>query len=215
VISMPLAFADIQLIEYLSRPVTWIFFLLITSFCFTESKASLYLSHSIHTLTEKPFLPYMTGVCILIVFWVAIFDSANYFQAHPAQLVIGGLLIILGIFVRLLSIEKLNTYFVSHVAHIDNHQLITTGIYSIVRHPSELGLLSICAGVVIFLSSITGFFVIVIALLPLTIYRVTLEDKLLQSLFTTNYEKYRANTPSLFPKIISSSANKALQRAGR
>lgn len=201
--------------EYLSRPVTWAYYSLITLFCLLETSASLYLPDEIPVKTEKVVLPYLIGICVLIVFWISIYDYANYFRFYLMQAVIGCLLIVLGIAVRLISILKLNRYFVNHVALVDNHQLITKGIYSFVRHPSELGLLSICFGVGILLSSMTGLWVIALVLFPLTIYRMSLEDKLLQSLFTTEYDKYRASTPGLFPKLITHYVNKAVQQASR
>ena len=200
VISAPLAFVDILLLEYLCRPVTWVYYSLVAVFCFLESRDSLNLCDGNPVKTEKAFLPYLIGICVLIFFWIAIYDYANYFSFYLIQAVIGSLIVVMGVSLRLISIRKLNQYFLSHVALVDNHQLITTGIYSFVRHPSELGLLTICFGVAILLSSMTGLWFIALVLCPLTIYRISLEERLLRSLFTTEYEKYRTTTPRLLPE---------------
>ncbi len=209
VISAPLVVVDINIDEYFSNPVIWAFYLLIAMVCLFEGGASFYLDNENPHNVEKVFLPYLVGICVLLIFWISIYEYTNYFQIDLIQSVIGSLLIVFGVTVRLISILKLNKYFLSHVGLVDNHQLITTGIYSLIRHPSELGLLSICLGVVIFLSSIMGLCLIAFVLLPLTIYRIILEDRLLQSLFTAEYNDYKARTPGLFPKLIVRNTNKA------
>lgn len=212
VISAPLVFVDIQTYEYFSNPVIWVFYSLIAIFCLLEASASFYLNNESPNNVEKVFLPYLVGICVLIIFWISVYEYANNLQFNLIQSLIGCLLIAFGVTVRLISILMLNKYFVSHVGLVDNHQLITTGIYSLVRHPSELGLLSICLGIVIFLSSIMGLWVIAFVLLPLTIYRITLEDRLLQSLFTADYSDYKTSTPGLLPKLITRNSNKASNR---
>ena len=208
IISVPLIFVDIQLHDYLNNPNIWAYYLLMTIFCFMESKFSLHFNDIRHSSPENAFLPYMMGGCVLLIFWVSIYDYTNHFQSHLIQLIVGCLLIMIGLTIRLISIKKLHIFFVSHVAYVKSHQLITTGIYSVIRHPSELGLLSICFGVVMLLSSLTGLLMIVFALVPLVIYRIVLEDKLLLALFSSDYEKYKAETPSLLPKLMFNGINK-------
>jgi protein-S-isoprenylcysteine O-methyltransferase len=208
VISAPLLFVEIRLHEYLIMPNTWIFYLLNAVFCLLEGYASFHLTYEVPAKTEKIILPYFIGICILIVFWISVYEYAYNYQSNLIQTVVGCLLFIFGIAVRYISIKTLNKYFVSHVALLKNHQLITNGIYSFVRHPSELGLLSICFGVVFLLSSIKGLWVVIFVLLPLVIYRISMEDKLLQLKFTAEYEKYKTITPGLLPKLITHNANR-------
>jgi protein-S-isoprenylcysteine O-methyltransferase Ste14 len=171
-------------------------------FCFMEAQASSRIPDCNHAKAEKPFIPYTIGACILIIFWTSIYEYITFFQFSLMQTVTGCSLIVLGIFIRVTSIKKLNEFFTSHISHIKNHQLVTTGIYSHIRHPSELGLLSICFGVTILLSSMAGFLLASVVLLPLTLYRIFLEDKLLLSLFSNNYVKYKTSTPRLLPKLL-------------
>jgi protein-S-isoprenylcysteine O-methyltransferase Ste14 len=210
VISAPLAFVGIQLDELLSRPVTWAYYSLIGTFCFLEARLSLYLPNENPTKVEKVFLPYLTGICVLIICWVSLYDYANYFQFHLVQAAVGCLLVVSGVAARLASIQKLDKYFISHIALVDNHQLVATGIYAIVRHPSELGLLSICVGVATLLASTTALWIAALVLFPLTIYRVALEDKLLRSLFGSDFDNYKASTPSLLPKFSTTYTKRSI-----
>lgn len=211
VLSAPLVFVDIQIQEYFSRPVTWIYYFLITIFCLLEGWGSLRVPSEQPNAIQKHSLPYLIGLLVLIIFWVSIYDYAEVFQIHLLQIVSGSLLISLGIAIRLCAILKLKKYFVSHIALITNHQLVTTGIYSFVRHPSELGLLSICFGIAILLSSLKAILISILILCPLIIYRVLLEDKLLQLNFGLAHNIYRSVTPILFPKLMTFSASKVLQ----
>lgn len=209
IISIPLVFIDSSLGEFLGRPVTWIFYSLMFMFCVMEGKASFKIPNCRQLQAEKIFVPYLIGFCILSVLWVSIYDYGMHFQLNLVKAVIGCLLIAIGVFVRINSINKLNKYFLNHIAHLEDHHLITTGIYSIVRHPSELGMLSVCYGVTLLLASVTGFWLASIVLLPLIIYRISLEDKLLLSLFSAEYESYRSATPGLLPKLFGRSVNSA------
>ncbi len=215
VISVPLVFVDIQIQEYFSRPVVWIYYFLLTIFCLVEGWGSLRVPNEEPNAIQKHSLPYLIGLLVLFIFWVSIYDFVEVFQIHLLQIVSGSLLVSLGIAIRLCSILKLKKYFVSHIALITNHQLVTTGIYSFVRHPSELGLLSICFGVAILLSSLKAILIGILILFPLIIYRVLLEDKLLQLKFGLTHHIYRSATPILFPRLITFSASKVLHWTSR
>lgn len=203
ILSLPLLFIDSPIQEYrsfLKGPEVWGYYLLISLFCLLESSASQSISEESLVHKKKVFLPYLIGACILLSFWTSIFEYAEQPSSRQSLTsIVGGLLIIAGITIRLISIRKLNKYFVSHVGLIPNHQLVNTGIYSVVRHPSELGLLFICFGVSIMLLSTTGIMVTATTLMPLIIYRLSLEDGLLQAQFGQKYEQYKSVTPSLIP----------------
>ncbi|EKM53374.1 uncharacterized protein PHACADRAFT_259707 [Phanerochaete carnosa HHB-10118-sp] len=53
--------------------------------------------------------------------------------------VVGTLLMALGTLIRVVSYKYLGRYFTFHLAIRKDHQLVTTGPYSIVRHPSYTG----------------------------------------------------------------------------
>ena len=201
-LSAPLLFVDIELSEYFGRPVTWVYYSLLSLFCLLEAAASLCLPNENPVKTKHAFLPYLMGLSVLLFFWISIHDYASYFHGCLVSTVTGALLIISGSIVRLVAILKLGRHFISHVAITNNHQLVTTGIYSFVRHPSELGLLLICFGIAILLTSTKGIWLVCVMLLPLTIYRISQEDKLLHAFFTKEFSDYRISTPRLVPKLM-------------
>lgn len=200
------------------------FFLLLGLFSFLEAKASLSVSFdvgnkafsSVADPTEKisksssktrlhhRCLPFFTAALLLIIFQISLVENLMQnaaFTACPLLVFIGGLLIVTGIVFRLKSIATLKEYFVSHIQLINDHQLVTKGVFSIVRHPSELGLLMIVSGVVILLESLSALVMTLGLFVPLTLYRIVLEDRLLHNNFKGAFVAFKRETPSLLPRL--------------
>ncbi|KAF8176310.1 hypothetical protein BJ912DRAFT_987386 [Pholiota molesta] len=59
--------------------------------------------------------------------------------SFPPLRMLGAFLIIFGSTIRYLCYRELGRHFTFHVAILDGHSLVTTGPYSIVRHPSYSG----------------------------------------------------------------------------
>ena len=66
--------------------------------------------------------------------------------AFPPLRILGGVLVLGGSTIRWLCYRKLGKHFTFHVALLKDHELITTGPYSIVRHPSYTGAIILYLG---------------------------------------------------------------------
>jgi protein-S-isoprenylcysteine O-methyltransferase Ste14 len=80
------------------------------------------------------------------------------------------------------------------------HRLITEGPYRIIRHLIYLGEIIIFLSIPIIFCSLYGFFVM-LALIPLLLHRITIEEKVLSSRFGKEYEEYARKTKKLIPYI--------------
>lgn len=110
------------------------------------------------------------------------------------------LLILLGAVIRIVSKLYLGGNF-SHSVKIDReHKLITTGIYSQLRHPSYLGTLLIIGGAAFALSPIPCVIVIILVFI-FAEKRVTREEALMIKHFGKTYEDYIAKTKKYFPYL--------------
>src|SRR5262249_50270583 len=101
---------------------------------------------------------------------------------------------------RIWPVFVLGHRFSGLVAIQPNHELMTEGIYRIVRNPSYLGLLISTAGWALAFRSVVGL-VLAAALIPPLVARMRSEERLLTSQFGAAYEAYRARTPRLIPRF--------------
>jgi hypothetical protein len=87
------------------------------------------------------------------------------------------------------------------VAIQPGHTLVTDGIYSIIRHPSYLGLFLVSLGWVLAFRSGVGL-VLTACLIPPLLARIRAEEALLLDQFGDEYRTYRSRTSSrLIPGI--------------
>jgi protein-S-isoprenylcysteine O-methyltransferase Ste14 len=86
------------------------------------------------------------------------------------------------------------------VAIQPDHELVTGGIYRVIRHPSYLGLLMIAIGWALVFRSVIGLLLAALLIVPL-IARIHAEERLLRSQFGDAYDAYRARTSRLIPGL--------------
>jgi len=110
-------------------------------------------------------------------------------------------LICVGLIIRWIAILKLKKSFTVNVSVVENQNIIQSGIYKHIRHPSYLGsLLSFCGLAVVFNNWLT-FIIIFIPIFFSFMYRIHVEEKLLSQVFGTQYTDYIENSWKLIPKI--------------
>jgi len=100
-------------------------------------------------------------------------------------LIIGGILIILGIYIWILAV------FVAKLEkNIKENQLATTGIYAWVRNPIYTALMFACTGIVIGAGNVYFFFLPFFYWFYMTILMINTEEKWLRDLYGHEYEEY-------------------------
>jgi protein-S-isoprenylcysteine O-methyltransferase Ste14 len=106
---------------------------------------------------------------------------------------VGVALGIVGGVLRLWPVFVLGRRFSGLVAIQEGHELVTSGIYRVLRHPSYLGLLVGSLGWALAFRSIIGVIITALFLIPL-IARMNAEERLLAGAFGADYAAYRART---------------------
>ena len=112
----------------------------------------------------------------------------------------GVVLFALGGVLRLWPVFVLGHRFSGLVAIQPGHTLATTGIYSVIRHPSYLGLMVNSLGWALAFRSTVGVLLTALTIIPL-LARIRSEEALLHSQFGGEYDAYRARTSRLIPGI--------------
>jgi len=126
-----------------------------------------------------------------IGFWTLGGDEVRW--AGLVIYTIGGALRIIPVFV-------LGRRFSGLVAIQPGHQLVTTGIYGVVRNPSYLGMLVTVLGWALIFRSAVGLILWALVLIPV-IGRIRAEETMLASEFGAEWEGYKARTWRLVPFV--------------
>lgn len=101
---------------------------------------------------------------------------------------------------RLWPVAVLGHRFSGLVAIQPGHQLVTSGLYSRIRHPSYLGLFITALGWGLAFNTGVGVLLALLNIPPL-VARMNSEERLLSSEFGAEYDAYRARTARLIPGL--------------
>jgi len=129
-------------------------------------------------------------------------DPLTAFQKPLIILQTLGIILTLGgLLIRFAARRVLGKSYSVHVETSQKHELVTSGIFSIIRHPAYLGLLCLFLGIPLCMGSWGGLVIALLTGLPALIYRIFVEEKFLQEWFGEAYETYRKNTWRLIPYL--------------
>ncbi|MBS1747388.1 MAG: isoprenylcysteine carboxylmethyltransferase family protein [Bacteroidetes bacterium] len=134
-----------------------------------------------------------------VVDWAYFKNDFNYFGEWQCVSIV---LILAGLGIRIWSIRQLGNLFTPTVQIQESHNLITSGPYSLVRHPSYLGaFLCIISGPIL-LNSLLGFITAIIAMGTAYYFRIVMEEKKLLLHFGDEYIQYKKMTKAFIPFIF-------------
>lgn len=145
---------------------------------------------------------------ILIASSISVFSSVvewAYLTPDKSQInsvtVIGFIFLLIGICFRVWSINVLGKNFTATVKITREHELIKTGPYKLIRHPSYLGAFVAIIGCPVFLNNTYTIFISCIAMIIAYYFRINVEEKTLSNHFGKYYEDYKKDTYRLLPLI--------------
>ncbi|VDC04869.1 unnamed protein product [Peniophora sp. CBMAI 1063] len=147
--------------------------------------------------------------------------SAQQHALVSPLFVLGAVLALSGAVIRLWTYRALGPQFTLQLALIKNHELVTTGPYAYVRHPSYTAVLTTVSGVVLceaargswwreagVFDTPIGKCIALIALgfgicLVQVVSRASMEDKMLSEKFGRKWEEWKQRVPyQLFPGVL-------------
>jgi protein-S-isoprenylcysteine O-methyltransferase Ste14 len=140
------------------------------------------------------------GLCMSIGPVIAGYQIWTFHDAGTTAAIGMGIFII-GFIIRWIAIIQLGKMFTVNVVIADKHELKTTGLYKIVRHPSYSGLLLIIAGLATCTNSLLAIIVVFVPSLLALNYRINIEEKALTGEFGEQYIAYKAKVNKLVPGI--------------
>jgi protein-S-isoprenylcysteine O-methyltransferase Ste14 len=106
---------------------------------------------------------------------------------------------IAGLVVELRAKVELGDSYSADARVWNEQQLVTRGLYGLVRHPIYLGSIALWLGIGLGVASWSALAIIVGTLVPALYWRSRLEERLLRERFGRQYAAYRSRVPMLSP----------------
>jgi protein-S-isoprenylcysteine O-methyltransferase len=114
---------------------------------------------------------------------------------------LGITIVIFGLAFRWYSIIYLGRFFTVNVDILEGHQLIDTGPYRRIRHPSYTGALLAFWGLAVCTQNWVSFVIVVVGSTAAFLYRMHVEELALSGAFGERYRQYMQRTARLIPGV--------------
>ena len=138
----------------------------------------------------------ITAGYLLALSRVGTIPAVSYYAA-----ISGLVLIVVGLVVRWIAILTLWKFFTVDVSIANDHRLVNTGFYKLVRHPAYTGSLLSFLGLGVVFSNWLTLLVIFVPITIAFVYRIKVEERALLTFFGDQYVRYCAETKRLIPRI--------------
>jgi protein-S-isoprenylcysteine O-methyltransferase len=113
----------------------------------------------------------------------------------------GGGLFVAGLILRWYAIIYLGRFFTVNVAIAEDHQVIQTGPYRWMRHPSYFGGMLMLLGFCIAMGNLASLLVMMVPCVWVMLWRIRIEEAALQAALGEPYAAYMRRTRRLIPLI--------------
>lgn len=137
---------------------------------------------------------------LLGVHWLAIYDFSDLLLDNIVLMSLGIVAIACSILINQAAVGTLGKFF-DRLTIKPEHQLVTSGIYSLVRHPIYLSYILLFSGFCLLLQSIVTLGILLLICLVWFGNRIAIEEKMLLQEFQNDYKIYQQNTKKLIPFV--------------
>jgi protein-S-isoprenylcysteine O-methyltransferase len=121
---------------------------------------------------------------------------------HLAYFVLSLTFLLGGLALRWAAILTLGRLFTVDVAIHENHEVVQSGLYRLVRHPSYTGLLVAFVGVGFYFVNWLSMVVLLVPIVLVVFNRVVQEERALVAALGADYESYCARTKRFIPGVL-------------
>lgn len=161
--------------DALVRPGAIACVVMLVAFAIAETAAKKGVSDPSRWGAPGTRLALVSGIGLLVTAWVAIAFPASASASASAC----ACACAFGVLLRVLAIRALGDGFTSETVLAPGRPVVRTGIYALLRHPSDIGLLLFTAGLVGLSGSLLAIAPALLLVVPSAIARMVQEDRLL------------------------------------
>lgn len=147
----------------------------------------------------------ITVVGLLSAHWVVVYTFS--LQDHTLNTVVDHCLIVFAIalistaiWVNQIAIKTLGKFF-DRLTIKSDHQLVTDGVYGLIRHPIYTSYILLFLGFGLMLRSLWGSGLLLVVCVVWFGNRIAIEEQMLEAWFGEEYQSYCQQTKRLFPYI--------------
>ena len=181
-------------------PAVWILFLVYWQVKAADTKTTQRLEPAASRLL-RVFL-FLVAIALLLTTRIPL--PWLYLQIWPQGLLpfwLGAAVTIAGLLFAVWAREHLGRNWSRSVTIKQDHELITTGPYSVARHPIYTGILAGFLGMAIAISQVRGFIVFALIFLALWL-KLRMEEQWMRAQFGEAYATYAHRTAALVPYLL-------------
>jgi protein-S-isoprenylcysteine O-methyltransferase len=116
---------------------------------------------------------------------------------------IGVLLVLSGIVLFVWARRALGQNYAGHVSAREGQDLVQSGPYRFLRHPAYAGYFLMALGISLGYSSLIGLAALLLLFVPVLVYRIRVEEKVLAAHFGKEWLAYSRRVPAILPRLKS------------
>jgi protein-S-isoprenylcysteine O-methyltransferase len=140
-------------------------------------------------------------VSLLIGVSVAVYWPRAALPAKDVLAPAGLVIFLIGIGLRWYAILHLGPLFTVNVSIAKDHQLVQSGPYRFVRHPSYTGALLAFLGIAVSMGNWASAIIILVPIFAAFVYRMNVEERALTGALGQQYRSYMGRTKRLIPLV--------------
>ena len=150
------------------------------------------------------------AIIIIVVIFIRIrgtqhnvvsFLTLQFFNVSLASEIIGAAITLMGLVVAVWARTIIGRNWSGYVSLKENHELVTSGPYSVIRHPIYTGFLLMIIGTAIYYASVLALIYFVIDA-SIFLWRAKREEALMIKTFGKKYQDYMKRTKALIPFVV-------------
>lgn len=161
------------------------------------------------TFGPKQWVARATGPRVLLavlevgtlVAWLLLRGLQFLPEQDAAVALAGAVLALTGALLAAWAKTTLGRLFSTQLGVQQDHRLVTTGPYAVVRHPIYLGIIDFMAGSALYWNDLT---LLIVATLFGFYFaaQLRIEERIFEAHFGAEWDAYRRRTPALFPRVL-------------